>query len=93
MATNATGFIGQFSEEMFLSRSGQLTDHRDYEDVRGIQLAWVHSAESLLRGLSEVGETDVTIYPASFDAEHDLTVITGEAMTFDTFLETHQSAQ
>lgn len=92
----AAGYVIQAGKNLFVSRSGRFVKHKKRSKTEGIQRAYVHSKDFVLgdalKAILEEGdwyEEAVLIYPAHFDTELELTVLsTGSVMSYKDFLET-----
>ena len=95
MSDSVEGYVIKGVGFQFLGRSRTWVRHRDRCQSKGLERAWVHLANEIADPEAFFAETvahklwvngsRLLVFPARYDAEKDVTVITGNPMTYSDF--------
>lgn len=84
------GFVVKKGDQnRFLSRSKKFVRHSNHKNPPGVNRAWVHTEESILKG-GKWTNRFVMLLPASFDPVNNSVKITGQPVLYNTFIKKHK---
>ncbi len=83
-----SGYVVHLGKNLYLSRSMRAVRHCDRQrSTRGVERAWVHKAEDLLKK-DEWSNLAVSVIPAYYDRAADITRTKGDPIPFQEFIST-----